>query len=126
MAALPRVKKEYQIPRGRLVFYPFDADGRPAGGRQFGNCPGFSLSVEGDKAPHYSAQGGLREKDEDVLIEITRKASITTDNISGGRSAMSRSVHRRRGQLGARQVRERHGSQGRAAADCRQRPRHQS
>lgn len=88
MAALPRVKKEYQIPRGRLVFYPFDADGRPAGGRQFGNCPGFSLSVEGDKAPHYSSQGGLREKDEDVLIEITRKASITTDNISGSNLRM--------------------------------------
>ena len=82
MAALPRVKKEYQIPRGRLVFYPFDADGKRQGGRQFGNCPGFSLSVEGEKAPHYSSQGSLREKDEEVLIEVTRKANVTTDNIS--------------------------------------------
>lgn len=82
MAALPRVKKEYQIPRGRLVFYPVDANGKRLGGRQFGNCPGFSLSVEGDKAPHYSSQGGLREKDEEILIEVTRKASVTTDNIS--------------------------------------------
>ena len=88
MAALPRVKKEYQIPRGRLVFYPFDAAGRLLGGRQFGNCPSFSLSVEGDKAPHYSSQGGLREKDEEVLIEITRKAAITTDNISGSNLRM--------------------------------------
>lgn len=83
MAALPRVKKEYQIPRGRLVFYPFDATGKRLGGRQFGNCPSFSLSVEGEKAPHYSSQGGLREKDEEILIEVTRKASLTTDNISG-------------------------------------------
>ena len=88
MAALPRVKKEYQIPRGRLVFYPFDAAGRLLGGRQFGNCPGFSLSVEGDKAPHYSSQGGLREKDDEVLIEIARKAAITTDNISGSNLRM--------------------------------------
>ena len=88
MAALPRVKKEYQIPRGRLVFYPFDAAGRMLGGRQFGNCPAFSLSVEGSKAPHYSSQGGLREKDEEVLIEITRKAAITTDNISGSNLRM--------------------------------------
>lgn len=88
MGALPRVKKEYQIPRGRLVFYPFDAAGRLLGGRQFGNCPAFSLSVEGDKAPHYSSQGGLREKDEEVLIEITRKAAITTDNISGSNLRM--------------------------------------
>jgi hypothetical protein len=58
------------------------------GGRQFGNCPAFSLSVEGDKAPHYSSQGGLREKDEEVLIEITRKAAITTDNISGSNLRM--------------------------------------
>lgn len=83
MGALPRVKKEYQIPRGRLVFFPFDAAGRLLGGRQFGNCPEFSLSVEGTKAPHYSSQGGLREKDEDVLIEVTRKAAVKTDNISG-------------------------------------------
>lgn len=80
--ALSRVKKEYQIPRGRLVFYPVMADGSIGGGRQFGNCPGFSLSVEGEKAPHYSSQGGLREKDEEILIEVTRKASLTTDNIS--------------------------------------------
>lgn len=80
--ALSRVKKEYQIPRGRLVFYPVMADGSISGGRQFGNCPGFSLSVEGEKAPHYSSQGGLREKDEEILIEVTRKASLTTDNIS--------------------------------------------
>lgn len=80
--ALSRVKKEYQIPRGRLVFFPFNADGSIGGGRQFGNCPGFSLSVEGEKAPHYSSQGGLREKDEEVLIEVTRTASLTTDNIS--------------------------------------------
>lgn len=82
MTALPRVKKEYQIPRGRLIFFPFAANGGLLGGRQFGNCPGFSVSVEGEKAPHYSSQGGLREKDEEILIEVTRKASLTTDNIS--------------------------------------------
>ena len=81
--SLSRVKKEYQIPRGRLVFFPLKADGTLAGGRQFGNCPGFSLSVEGEKAPHYSSQGGIREKDEEVLVEVVRKASLTTDNISG-------------------------------------------
>lgn len=86
--ALSRVKKQYQIPRGRLVFYPFRADGSLGGGRQFGNCPGFSLNVEGEKAPHYSSQGGLREKDEEILIEVTRKASVTTDNISGENLAL--------------------------------------
>ena len=44
--ALIHETNQYQIPRGRVYFDPFDANGNPTGEREFGNCPDFSVSVE--------------------------------------------------------------------------------
>jgi len=73
---------QYQIPRGRVYFDPWDANENPTGERYLGNVPGFTVSVETEKAEHYSSETGLRQKDAAILLEVTRTASMTVDNMS--------------------------------------------
>lgn len=74
---------EYQIPRGRVLFDPFDPNtGLTTGEGEFGNCPGFTVSIETDKSDHYSSETGLRQKDASVTVEVNRTATITCDNVS--------------------------------------------
>lgn len=68
---------DYIIPKGRIYF---DADNE--GEDYFGNTPGAELGVETTDLPHYSAESGIREKDDNALVEINRTFSITVDNIS--------------------------------------------
>ncbi|MDQ7990179.1 MAG: hypothetical protein REI09_11155 [Candidatus Dactylopiibacterium sp.] len=80
--ALKYEKNEYQIPRGRVFFDPFDAAGLRTGESPFGNCPSFSISIESTKTDHYSSETGLRQKDGSVVVEVNRTAQITCDNVS--------------------------------------------
>lgn len=75
-------KNEYQIPRGRVYFDPFDANDALTGESPFGNCPGFTVSIETTKSDHYSAETGLRQKDAAVVVEVNRTAKVTCDNVS--------------------------------------------
>lgn len=73
---------QYQIPRGRVFFDPFDTNGDRTGERYFGNCPSFTLSIETEKAEHFSSETGLRQKDQSIVIEVNRTAELTCDNMS--------------------------------------------
>lgn len=74
---------EYQIPRGRVLFDPFDPNtGLTTGEDPFGNCPGFTVSIETEKSDHYSSETGLRQKDASTTVEVNRTATITCDNVS--------------------------------------------
>lgn len=66
----------YTIPKGKIYF----DDG--TGEEYLGNTPGADLSVETSDLPHYSAESGIREKDDTALVEVNRKLAITADNIS--------------------------------------------
>lgn len=86
-------KNEYTIPRGRAFFNPIAED--PGTGAEsytgeiyMGNCPSFSVSVETEKAEHYSSETGLRQKDASVLLEVKRNGSITCDNMSADNVAL--------------------------------------
>lgn len=82
--ALTYAKNEYAIPRGRTFFNPINAaTDEYLGEIYLGNCPGFSISIETEKAEHYSSETGLREKDESVVLEVKRSGSLTCDNMSG-------------------------------------------
>lgn len=81
-------KNEYAIPRGRVYFDPFDANEVPTGEIYLGNCPGFTLTVETEKAEHYSSEEGLREKDEALVVEVNRTGSVTCDNFSADNLAL--------------------------------------
>ena len=86
--ALIHDTNQYQIPRGRVYFDPFDANGNPTGEREFGNCPGFSVSVETTNIDHYASTGGLREKDGSWVLEVNRSGALTCDNLSGANVAL--------------------------------------
>lgn len=86
-------KNEYTIPRGRVFFNPIVEDAMTgaesfAGEIYMGNCPSFSISIETEKAEHYSSETGLRQKDASVLLEVKRSGSITCDNMSADNVAL--------------------------------------
>lgn len=66
----------YTIPKGKIYF------DTGAGEEYLGNTPGSEISVETTDAPHYSAESGIREKDDNTLVEVNRTLNITADNIS--------------------------------------------
>lgn len=87
--ALTHAKNEYTIPRGRVYFNPINAaTDEPQGEIYLGNCPGFTIAIETEKAEHYSSETGLREKDASVLLEVKRNGSITCDNMNSANVAL--------------------------------------
>ena len=87
--ALQYAKNEYTIPRGRVFFNPLnEATDEYQGEIYLGNCPSFTISIETEKAEHYSSETGLREKDASVLVEVKRNGSITCDNMNSANVAL--------------------------------------
>jgi hypothetical protein len=81
-------KNEYAIPRGRVFFDPFDANGNLTGEIAMGNCPGVNLTIETTKAEHFSSEKGLREKDESLIVEVNRTGNVNCDNFSAANFAL--------------------------------------
>ena len=81
-------KNQYAIPRGRTFFDPFDANGNLTGEIAMGNCPGVNLSIETEKAEHFSSEKGLREKDESLVVQVNRTGQLTCDNFSSANFAL--------------------------------------
>ena len=82
-------KNQYTIPRGRVFFNPInEATDAYLGEIYMGNCPSFSISIETEKAEHFSSETGLREKDASVLLEVKRNGSITCDNMNSANVAL--------------------------------------
>lgn len=80
--ALTFASNEYQIPRGRTFFDPYDANDALTGERFLGNCPGLTLTVATEKADHYSSESGLRQKDKSVIVQVDRTGKLNCDNMS--------------------------------------------
>lgn len=73
----------YTLGRGKLFFLPFAPNTKtPAGGEMyFGNTPEFGLNVESETLDHFSAEEGVRVKDDSVTLQTNRTGSFITDNI---------------------------------------------
>ncbi len=80
--ALTYASNEYQIPRGRVFFDPYDTNDALTGERYLGNCPGFTVAVESEKAEHFSSETGLKQKDASILLQVTRTGTLNCDNMS--------------------------------------------
>ncbi len=78
----------YKVGRGRLAFNQLDSDGNYTGFRWLGNTPGFDINVESENLQHSSSEGGLSEIDLDIVLSITRTATITVDNFSSDNLAI--------------------------------------
>jgi hypothetical protein len=74
--------KQYTLGRGRIYFDAFTAGTKvKTGERYFGNTPSFSLTIESESLDHFDSDGGIRVKDDSVLLELNRTGAFTTDNI---------------------------------------------
>lgn len=87
--ALIYAKNQYTIPRGRVFFNPrHPATDELLGEIYMGNCPSFGITIETEKAEHYSSETGLREKDASVVLEVKRNGQLTCDNMSAANVAL--------------------------------------
>lgn len=86
--AVTYATNEYQIPRGRVFFDPFDTNGNRTGERYLGNCPAFTIAVETEKAEHYSSETGLKQKDQTIVLQVSRTAEMSCDNMSASNVAL--------------------------------------
>lgn len=72
----------YVLGKGELYFAPFATGTQvPAGERYLGNTPELALTIETQDLDHFSSDRGIREKDDSVVLEVTRRGNFTCDNI---------------------------------------------
>lgn len=81
-------KNNLVLGRGRLFFDRHDSKGLPTGERYLGNTPELNVTQDVTNLDHYSSDFGLKEMDEQMLLQNTRSGSFITDNISIENSAM--------------------------------------
>lgn len=81
--------KNYVLGRGELFFAPY-APGtqNPGGERYFGNTPEFNLTAETEQLDHYSADRGIKERDDQITLQVNYSGSLITDNISAKNVAL--------------------------------------
>lgn len=76
------MSKNYTLGRGRVFFDPFVVGTfNKTGERYIGNTPEFNVTIESENLEHFDSDAGVRVKDDSVLLELNRTASIITDNI---------------------------------------------
>lgn len=81
--------KNYTLGRGELHFAQFKPGTQnPKGERYFGNTPEFNLNAEIDTLDHYSADRGIKERDDQITLQVNYSGSLTTDNISAENVAL--------------------------------------
>jgi len=74
--------QNYTLGRGELHFARFTSGNTPGTFRYIGNSPDFNFSIESEDLDHYSSDGGIREKDCSIVLEVNRTGSFTSDNIN--------------------------------------------
>lgn len=72
----------YVLGKGELFFAPFLVGGQvPEPERYLGNTPELALTIETQDLDHFSSDRGIREKDDSVVLEVTRRGNFSCDNI---------------------------------------------
>lgn len=70
--------ENYLYGKGEVFFRPEGTSGY----MHLGNCPAFGLTLELEKAEHFSSMAGVKEKDLSKVIQKTVKSSITMEELS--------------------------------------------
>ena len=70
--------ENYLYGKGSVLFKPAGYTGH----LHLGNCPAFGLTVELEKAEHYSSMAGTKEKDLSKVTQKTVTAAITMEEFS--------------------------------------------
>ncbi len=71
------------LGRGKVYFSTFNTGTHtPSGWRFIGNVPAFNLNVSQSKLDHYSSTGGVKIKDQSVVLQTDITGSMTLDDIN--------------------------------------------
>lgn len=75
--------KNLTVGKGEVWFAPFIPGTMNTNGyRLLGNCPEFSLTVEGEDLDHFSSMRGVKEKDGNAQLSRSATGQLNTDDIS--------------------------------------------
>jgi hypothetical protein len=87
-------EKNYVLGKGRVYFDKIDsqtsitATTQGEGERYFGNTPEMSTTSAAENLDHFSAEGGLKTKDDSVQLSLNRSGKLTCDNVSAENQAL--------------------------------------
>src|SRR5712664_4081121 len=74
--------QNYTLGKGELYFAPFLSGTQiPDGERYLGNTPEMTLVIQATNLDHFNSDHGIRQKDDSVVLEVTRNGKFTCDNI---------------------------------------------
>lgn len=77
------------LGRGEVHFGKYlTGTSTPSGELYFGNTPEFKLNIDSQSLDHFSSDRGVKEKDNSVVLQTDRKATISCDNISAANLAL--------------------------------------
>ena len=77
------------LGRGELYFAPFlPGTQTPTGERYLGNTPAFGITLSETTLDHYNSDGGVKELDDQITLEVKREGSFSTDNIQPANVAL--------------------------------------
>lgn len=73
----------YVLGRGKVYFDRFAAGTKnKTGERFFGNVPEITYNTESEVLDHFASTSGIRQKDDQAILEITRTLSFVADDIT--------------------------------------------
>lgn len=75
-------KNNLVLGRGRLFFDRQDSKGNPTGERYLGNTPELNATQDVTTLDHFASDYGVKEMDDQMVLQNTRSGSFITDNIS--------------------------------------------
>lgn len=79
---MARSSQNLQLGKGELYFSPFKPGTQIGDGFEWlGNCPAFALNAEMEKLDHFGSTGGIRQKDESVMLSKDITGTINCDDI---------------------------------------------
>jgi len=71
------------LGRGKVYFDAYAPNTQVTTGKRYiGNTPDFSLDVTATQLDHYGSDEGLKVKDDFVILQLDRKGSFKTDEVS--------------------------------------------
>jgi len=82
--SLGNESNQYTLGKGEVYFGRFPNGTYTSAAvreRYLGNTPEFNLTIEEEKLDHYSADRGIREKDESISLQVDRTGTLVTDNV---------------------------------------------
>jgi hypothetical protein len=83
------MSSNYVLGRGKVYFDRFAPGTKnKTGERYFGNTPEITYNTESETLDHFNSDAGIRQKDDQAILEITRTLTFIGDDITADNMAL--------------------------------------